>query len=526
MDRFASYRNALVAMGQCRGRTLSIRWPLWRDGGMQPSAADQTQLARSIGIRPMRRATGLRMFDHSLADGADQTLVMEGDPLAMRRALGVAEHGQSHQILAAQATSAASAASAASAKGVATSAHAAYAEDYLCGQLAARLKLPAERIDPRAPLENYGIDSIVALDLTRMLEQAFGPLPKTLFFEYLNLRDLAGYFVEAHAATLASLVASTASASASAPASSSAPSSPVGPAAAEPVASLRMHRVHRVRAVPARSDACEPIAIIGLAGRYPGARSVDAFWDVLRDGRDCIEEVPKSRWDWREYYSEDRTQPGRHYSRWGGFIDGVDEFDARFFNISPREAQTLDPQERLFLEQAWLAIEDAGYTRERLRLPDGTALGGPVGVYAGVMYNEYQLFGAQASLHGRPTGFASNPASIANRVSYFLDLHGPSMVVDTMCSSSLSAIHLACQDLRLKRTALALAGGVNVTIHPNKYLMLSAGQFISGDGRCQSFGVGGDGYIPGEGLALSCSNGLPTPCAMATASTRRFAVAA
>ncbi|CAN7392135.1 SDR family NAD(P)-dependent oxidoreductase [Trinickia sp. LjRoot230] len=502
MDRFASYRNALVAMGQCRGRTLSIRWPLWRDGGMQPSAADQTQLARSIGIRPMRRATGLRMFDHSLADGADQTLVMEGDPLAMRRALGVAEHGQSHQILAAQATSAASAASAASAKGVATSAHAAYAEDYLCGQLAARLKLPAERIDPRAPLENYGIDSIVALDLTRMLEQAFGPLPKTLFFEYLNLRDLAGYFVEAHAATLASLVASTASASASAPASSSAPSSPVGPAAAEPVASLRMHRVHRVRAVPARSDACEPIAIIGLAGRYPGARSVDAFWDVLRDGRDCIEEVPKSRWDWREYYSEDRTQPGRHYSRWGGFIDGVDEFDARFFNISPREAQTLDPQERLFLEQAWLAIEDAGYTRERLRLPDGTALGGPVGVYAGVMYNEYQLFGAQASLHGRPTGFASNPASIANRVSYFLDLHGPSMVVDTMCSSSLSAIHLACQDLRLKRTALALAGGVNVTIHPNKYLMLSAGQFISGDGRCQSFGVGGDGYIPGEGVGV------------------------
>ena len=116
------------------------------------------------------------------------------------------------------------------------------------------------------------------------------------------------------------------------------------------------------------------------------------------------------------------------------------------------------------------------------------------------MYSGYQLFGLAADARELRMGFSGNIASIANRVSYVLDLHGPSMTVDTMCSSSLTAIHLACQDLRAGRTRMAIAGGVNVTIHPNKYLVLSSGQFISSDGHCQSFGEGGDGYIPGEGV--------------------------
>ena len=136
-----------------------------------------------------------------------------------------------------------------------------------------------------------------------------------------------------------------------------------------------------------------------------------------------------------------------------------------------------------------MAIEDAGYTRASLQIPNEAGLAGQVGVYAGVMYGEYNLSGSLAS--------------IANRVSYVLNLHGPSLTLDTMCSSSLTAIHLACQDLRLGRTSLALAGGVNVSIHPNKYTMLSGGQFISSDGHCQSFGEGGDGYIPGEGVGVA-----------------------
>ncbi|NEY36541.1 KR domain-containing protein, partial [Streptomyces sp. PRKS01-65] len=248
------------------------------------------------------------------------------------------------------------------------------------------------------------------------------------------------------------------------------------------------------------------IAVIGLSGRYPQSPDLRAYWHNLRDGRDCVVEIPEDRWDWRAHYSPDRDAPGRHYSRWGGFIDDVDRFDPLFFNISPREAAHLDPQERLFLEHAWTAMEDAGYTRERLRRTDGEAGPGAVGVYAGVMWGQYQLLfpgGDPHTVPGNPHALGSSYSSIANRVSFVLNLNGPSMAVDTMCSSSLTAVELACRDLSRGRIGLAFAGGVNVTVHPNKYLALSAGQFISGKGHCESFGIGGDGYIPGEGVGVA-----------------------
>jgi acyl transferase domain-containing protein/enoyl-CoA hydratase/carnithine racemase/acyl carrier protein len=485
LDAYAGLRNRQVRSGERRGRTLAIRWPLWRDGGMQPDAAAREQLRETTGIVPMQTATGLAMFYRSLASDCDQTLAMEGDLTAMQRCLGV---GTAMRAVAATVDVVPVEAAA----GDLT----AQTEAFLCRQLATVLKLPAQRIDPRAPLEDYGIDSILALDLTRALEQAFGALPKTLFFEYLTIRDLAGYFVGAHAPALAARFA-TSGAAVPAPVATA-------PMQTDAVTSIRGRsgRASTDDAAVTRVLPNEPIAIVGIAGRYPGGADLAAFWDNLRDGKDCIVEVPRDRWDWREWYTEDRSEKGRHYSRWGGFIDGVDEFDARFFNISPVEAELVDPQERLFLQHAWAAVEDAGYSRAALQMPNGRDLPGQVGVYAGVMYGEYQLLGVESTLAGRPAGFASNPASIANRVSYVMNLHGPSMVVDTMCSSSLTAIHLACQDLKLGRTELAIAGGVNVTIHPNKYLMLSAGQFISGDGHCQSFGEGGDGYIPGEGVGV------------------------
>ncbi|MBY9084661.1 polyketide synthase, partial [Paenibacillus sp. HN-1] len=162
---------------------------------------------------------------------------------------------------------------------------------------------------------------------------------------------------------------------------------------------------------------------------------------------------------------------------------GVDQFDPLFFNISPREAERMDPQERLFLECAYAAMEDAGYTRETLGSYRGLGLEGNVGVYVGVMYEEYQLYGAQEQQRGRPVTSGGSLASIANRVSYFFNFHGPSMAVETMCSSSLTAIHLACQSLQRDGCELAIAGGVNVSIHPNKYLKLSQGKFISSKGR-------------------------------------------
>ena len=153
----------------------------------------------------------------------------------------------------------------------------------------------------------------------------------------------------------------------------------------------------------------------------------------------------------------------------------------------------MDPQERLFLETAWQTFEDAGYTRTRFS-------GQKAGVFVGVMYAHYQLFAAEETLKGNTVAPGNFFASIANRVSYFFNLRGPSIALDTLCSSSLTAIHLACESIRRGEIDIALAGGVNVTIHPSKYVNLSSGKFASSDGRCRSFGEGGDGYVPGEGV--------------------------
>ncbi|GAB3227114.1 hypothetical protein GCM10027447_17910 [Glycomyces halotolerans] len=238
---------------------------------------------------------------------------------------------------------------------------------------------------------------------------------------------------------------------------------PPEPATAEPTA-------------PAAAPAREPIAIVGLAGRYPRAETVADLWPNLLHGRDCVTDVPADRWP-------DAASDLR--GRKGGFLDRPGAFDAAFFSMSRKEAEQSDPQERLFLTTAWHAVEDAGYA------PRG--LTGRVGVYAGVMWNHYQLWQedgvAPPSMH----------ASVANRVSHALRLNGPSMAVDTACSSSLTAVLLAVAALRSGEIDMAIAGGVNVAAHPQKYRQLAKGRFLSETGRCRPFGAGADGYVPGEG---------------------------
>ncbi len=353
------------------------------------------------------------------------------------------------------------------------------AADYLRGLLAEVIGLPAERIDVEAPMEKYGIDSVMVMRLTRTLEQHFGSLSKSLLFEYRSLASLAGYFMQHHPQQLAALLGTV---------------SPARPAQADLPQEAEVSR-------GAAQDAA-PIAIIGVAGRYPEADDLDGFWRNLAAGRDSVGEIPAERWDHGRYYDPDARVAGKTYSKWGGFISGVDRFDAEFFNITPREAEQMDPQERLFLGCAHQALEDAGYNRQRL-LEQGRAwgqapdLGAPVGVFVGVMYQEYPLWGADPA---QGMAVPGNPASIANRVSYSYDLAGPSIAVDSMCSSSLTSIHLACESLRRGECALALAGGVNLSLHPNKYLIIGQYRFASSRGRCESFGKTGDGYVPGEGV--------------------------
>ncbi|MFZ2752445.1 MAG: type I polyketide synthase, partial [Lysobacteraceae bacterium] len=251
---------------------------------------------------------------------------------------------------------------------------------------------------------------------------------------------------------------------------------------------------------PGQAPVDDPVAIIGRAGRYPQADTLVAFWTNLRDGRDCIETIPQDRPDLATQF---RFQPGppvlgSSYSQWGGFLRGVDRFDAMFFNISPKEAENLNPNERLMLEIAAHAIEDAGYTPDKLAAPRGVHEN-PVGVYVGLMWGDYQMHGVD-----RPRDEWTTPQSyywaVANRISHVFNFSGPSLAIDTACSSSLTAIHLACMAIRSGEIDVALAGAVNLSLHPSKYNLLADLHFLSTDGRCRAFGEGGDGYVPGEGV--------------------------
>src|SRR5947209_5580163 len=321
------------------------------------------------------------------------------------------------------------------------------------------------------------------MKLTNHLEKTFGSLSKTLFFEYQTIAGLAGYFVKAHPTILREKIGELRG----------------GPKAkeAEPATLPKKHpapsRLGRNRFHHLKANSQQDIAIVGLSGRYPQAENLQEFWRNLQNGRDCITEIPADRWDHSRFYDPAQGKSGKSYSKWGGFIADVDKFDPLFFNVSPKEAALIDPQERLFLQTAWETIEDAGYTKESI---SGTR----VGVFVGVMWGHYELYGAESMLSGDGVLPTSSHASIANRVSYFFDFHGPSIAIDTMCSSSLTAIHLACQELRKGEVDAAIAGGVNVTIHPYKYVTLSQGKFAASDGKCRSFGEGGDGYVPGEGV--------------------------
>ncbi|MEV8129125.1 SDR family NAD(P)-dependent oxidoreductase [Streptomyces sp. NPDC085944] len=334
---------------------------------------------------------------------------------------------------------------------------------------------------------DLGLNSVNLLAIAGKLEKRLGQeLYPTLLFEYPTVRSLAEYLREQGVE----------------PATATAPSAPAEPASAlaESVPTVTVPRLpdtpSGAATAPVAAAGDNDIAIVGLAGRYPQAADVHQFWDLLQSGRDCVTEIPEDRWDYRDYFEPRRGATGRSYSKWGAFLDGVDQFDPLFFNISPRQAELMDPHERLFLETAWETIEDAGHTPETLR----AATGAKVGVFAGVMWNDYQLYGLESVQQGAPQVVASTHSLIPTRVSYTFDFQGPSVAVDTACSSSLFTLHMACESIRSGECRAAVAGGVNLSLHPYKYLRLSDSNLLSTDGRCRVFGRGADGYVPGEGV--------------------------
>lgn len=258
-----------------------------------------------------------------------------------------------------------------------------------------------------------------------------------------------------------------------------------------------------VEAMQAKLDAMERagregIAIIGMGCRLPGGiYDADSFWHVLENGIDTIREVPRDRWDLSRYFDADSAAPGKMYTRYGGFVEAIDQFDTSFFNISPKEARSLDPQQRLLLETAWEALENAGIAplsiREKL-----------AGVFVGLCSNDYAQLLAQREESEIDAYLAvgTTHSMAAGRLSYLLGLNGPNLAVDTACSSGLAAVHLAIQSLRSRESDIALAGAANCILTPHYSINFCKARMLAPDGRCKTFADGADGFVRGEGAGV------------------------
>lgn len=480
MDQFAAYRNRLVEGGKRTGQTLSINWPLWQDGGMAIDPASLEMLRRATGMRPMQTATGLRIFHESLAAKCSRTMVLEGD-------IGTINATLEHAPLAARGRAERRTFNAVNSERL--------KEETLkkVKQMFADVtKRPAAKINASEELAAYGIDSIIISKLNLGLTKVFGEISKTLFFEFKTLADLTVYLMKEYPAECVSWTGLEEHAAASGEADE-----------LLPVEAYRQsaHAQPYPGPIAAGPGPREPVAIVGISGIYPQAGNLEQFWANLQAGKDCVSEIPPDRWALDDFFNPDMDQAieqGKSYSKWGGFIEEFAEFDSLFFNISPREALNMDPQERLFLQECWRALEDGGYTRSDLK----DKFRQRVGVFTGITKPGYNLYAMHAPRAEEPFFPHTSFSSAANRISYFFDITGPSMPVDTMCSSSLTAIHEACEHIHRGECEVAFAGGVNLYLHPYTYTWLCSQRMLSRDGLCRSFGAGGSGYVPGEGVGV------------------------
>jgi acyl transferase domain-containing protein/NAD(P)-dependent dehydrogenase (short-subunit alcohol dehydrogenase family)/acyl carrier protein len=319
-----------------------------------------------------------------------------------------------------------------------------------------------KNIDADTSLLEKGVDSIIATHIAVHIEKElskFGVLckiPKTLVFQHSTVNQIFDYLLTHHADALLS----------------------VFPGESKPITAPILN------SSPVEDDR---FAIIAAAGEFPEALDLHELWELLNSGTNAVKPIPKERWDWQQQFSLDANEQGKSYCRHGGFIKEAALFDAGYFKITPRDAQKMIPEARRLLHQSYYALEQCNF----LKTHEGS-----VGVFVANMYAHYQNLNKEHEL------FDSSLSAMANHVSYAFNFNGPSMGIDSMCSGGLNALHVGLNSLKLNDCDAVLIGAANIMSHPGKYRFLSENKFLSPSGKCQSFGIGADGYVPGEGCVI------------------------
>jgi polyketide synthase PksN len=364
----------------------------------------------------------------------------------------------------------------------------------LVRKVAAFLKVSGSDIELNRELSEYGFDSISLTVLSNELNQRYQiSLSPTIFFEYPTLDGFAGYLTREYREQVSdTLHLRVAIAEQTKPTSGENRSTSAGARRGRRRRMLAAAGTHGTG--PSALDS--PIAIIGVSGCFPQADTIDDYWENLKAGKSSITQIPSSRWDWQAIYGDPTRETNKTNIKWGGFIEAIDEFDPLFFGISPREAELMDPQQRLLMTHTWKAIEDAGYAPPSLS-------GTKTGIFVGTGSSGYseQIARSDMPIEGHSsTGVV--PSIGPNRMSYLLNLHGPSEPIETACSSSLVAIHRAVRAMRSGDCEMALVGGINTIITPWVHISFTKAGMLSEDGRCKTFSKDADGYVRGEGVGI------------------------
>ncbi|MDP6708748.1 MAG: FkbM family methyltransferase, partial [Alphaproteobacteria bacterium] len=350
-----------------------------------------------------------------------------------------------------------------------------YARRLVLETLGDQLGVAVDDLDGAVVFSDLGMDSIAGIDLIVRLNDALDiVMPPTTVFDYVRGDDLAAYLCRDFTEALRRHMGETEFEASASRVSNTEP-------APAPVADTL-------------APSTEAVAIVGLSGRFPGAPDVDAFWELLATGGSAVSDVPAMRWDAEAIFDSEPGRPGKSYSTVGGFLDDVDRFDAAFFDIADDEAAAMDPAQRLFLEECWRALEDAGYAAHQ---SDENAWG----VYVGTDGGDYaERLNAAGVSPGGAAFIGSDASMLAARIAYFLNLKGGALAVDAACSSSLAAVHLGCKGLLDGDMDLVIAGGVSVATTPKYHILCSQPTMLASDGRCKPFDDAGDGFVIGEAV--------------------------
>lgn len=397
---------------------------------------------------------------------------------------------------------------------------------HVAQQVAAVLGLDsADEVSDSRTFIQMGMDSLTSIELRNRLQKGLGQtLPATIAFDYPNVPAMAGYLAtrvpdnrlrpdaseevanndpdldelsEQQATALLARELEAIATHSNGGEALSATAGSLSPAK-RALRALRASRNSVASSMGAAGLSNEPIAVIGVGCRFPGgADSPEAFWELLRAGRDAITEVPHDRWDVDAWYDPNPDAPGKINCRHGGFVYGCEGFDSAFFEITPREAKSLDPQHRMLLEVSWEALENSG-------LVPSEHAGTNTGVFIGITGNDYfsLVSGGDVERIDAYLGTGNAHSSASGRLSYFFGFKGPSISLDTACSSALVAVHAACQSIRTGECEMALAGGVNYLLRPEMSINFSKAHMLAPDGRCKAFDARADGYVRSEGCGI------------------------